>query len=286
VQHLLEKCVLQLVDYLTSISNNSKLCLAGGVALNIDMNGAILKSGLIKEMFVQPAAHDSGCALGAALYLHRQYSSKKSSPMKHAYWGPEYSNDEIKQDIIDSGLRYHELDDVAAEIADLISKNKMVGWMQGRAEFGPRALGNRSLLANPTKPDMWKKVNKIKKREYWRPLAPSIIEDKVDEFFVNHNNMSSFMLLKFQVKENKIAEIPAVVHVDGSARPQTVSKETNILYWNLINEFEKIQGVPVLLNTSLNLKGEPLVNNPQDALEALFFSDIDYLCIGKYLVYN
>lgn len=285
-QHLLEKCVLPLVEYLKSISGNSKLCLAGGVALNIDMNGAILESGLIKEIFVQPASHDSGCALGAALYVHRQFSSKMPSQMKHAYWGPEYEPDEIKQDIIDSGLKYKELDDVASEVANLISKDKIIGWMQGRAEFGPRALGHRSLLANPTNPDMWKKVNRIKNREYWRPLAPSIMEEKANEFFIDHNNKSPFMLLKFQVKENQLDKIPAVVHVDGSARPQTVSKETNPLYWNLLNEFSKTVGVPVLLNTSLNLRGEPIVNNPQDGLETFLFSDMDYLCIDKYLVYK
>ncbi|TSA16794.1 MAG: carbamoyltransferase [Nitrosopumilales archaeon] len=285
-QHLLEKCALSLVDYLTSISGNTKLCLAGGSALNIDMNGAILASGLIKDIFIQPASNDAGTALGAALYVHRQHSSIRSSPMKHAYLGPQYEEDEIKEDIEDSGLKYEELSDTAADIAELISKDKIVAWMQGRAEFGPRALGSRSILANPTNFSMWKKVNMIKNREYWRPLAPSIIEDRADEFFVNHNVKSPFMLLKFQVKEDKKREIPAVVHVDGSARPQTVSSETNPLYWNLIKEFEKIGGVPAVLNTSFNLKGEPIVNNPQDALETFNFSAIDYLCIGKYLIYK
>ena len=283
-QHLLEKCVLPQIDYLVSISGITNLCLAGGTALNIDLNGRILESTQIKNIFIQPASSDAGTALGAALFIHKQYSDKKIEKMEHPYLGPEYDDDKIKKDIVDSGLKYEELSNVAKEVAELISKNKVIGWMQGRAELGPRALGNRSLLANPTDPDMWKKVNSVKGRESWRPLAPSIMEENIDDFFVNHNSKSPFMLLKFQAKKEKISQIPAVVHVDGSSRPQTVSKKTNNLYWNLIKEFKKIQGVPLLLNTSLNLRGEPIVNNPQDALETLFLSNIDYVCIGKYLV--
>jgi len=283
-QHLLEKCVLSLVSNLKNISKYSDLCLAGGTALNIDMNGKIVDSGLIKNIYIQPASHDAGCALGAALCIHKQYSSKKIQPMEHAYLGPEYESDEIKNLLDKSGINYTELSDPAAETAELLSKNKVVGWMQGKLEFGPRALGSRSLLANPTNPEMWKKVNSIKNREYWRPLAPSIIEEKADEFFVNHEVNSPFMLLKFHVKENIEKKIPAVVHVDGSARPQTVSKKTNGLYWKLLKEFEKKNDVPVLLNTSLNLKGDPIVNGPEDALKTFCHSNMYCLCIDKFLI--
>ena len=283
-QNLLEKCVLALVKNLVETTGIDKICLAGGTALNIDMNGAILESGLVKDIFVQPAANDAGTALGAALYVHKQNSSKKIEPMKHAYLGPEFDDDEIEIDIKDSGLKYRKLSNVAEEVAELISQNKIIGWMQGRSEFGPRALGCRSLLANPTDMEMWKKVNVVKDREYWRPLAPSILEESMDEYFNNFGAKSPFMLLKFKVKEEKIPKIPAVVHVDGSARPQSVSGDTNQMYYDLIKKFEEIQGVPILMNTSLNLRGVPIVNNPQDALETLAFSKMDYMCIGNYLV--
>jgi len=282
-QNLLEKCALSIVSNLTEITGNSNLCLAGGTALNIDMNGVLIESGLIKEIFIQPAAHDAGCALGAALYLHQQYSSVKPSPMKHAYWGLDIDDKQIEQTIKKSGLKFEELEDITT-VAELISENKIIGWIQGRAEFGPRSLGSRSLLANPTNPEMWKKVNEVKGREYWRPLAPSITEEKVDEFFVNHNIKSPFMLLRFKVK--KESEIPAVVHVDGSARPQTVSKDTNAIYWDLLKEFENITGVPVILNTSLNLKGDPIVNTIDDGLKMLENSAINYLCVQNYLIHK
>lgn len=286
IQHILEKCVLQLVSDLSSISNTTNICLAGGCALNIDMNGSILKSGLVKDIFVQPAAHDAGCALGAALHIYHQHSSKSSFKMKHAFLGPQWQNGEIKEFLENAGLKHELLDDTPSEIAELLSKNKIIGWFQGSSEFGPRALGSRSILANPTEAHMWSRVNQVKGREYWRPLAPSIVEEDAEKFFASHNTKSPFMLLRFDVKEEKIHEIPATVHVDKTARPQTVSKETNVTYWNLLKEFEKIKGVPLLINTSFNLRGEPIVNSPQDAVKTFYNSDIDYLCVGEYLVHK
>lgn len=285
-QFVLEKCVLAIVNQLTKVSDNTNICLAGGCALNIDMNGNILSSGMVKDIFIQPASHDAGCALGAALLIHHQFSSIKPQSMKHAYFGPEWNDEEIKEFLDNRGLKYTELSDVSSEVAELLSKNKIIGWFQGRTEFGPRALGSRSLLANPTDPKMWKLVNKVKGREYWRPLAPSLIEEASNEFFIPQNIKSPFMLLRVKVKENRINDIPAVVHVDKSARPQTVSHEENNLYWNLLKEFERIQGVPVLINTSLNLRGEPIVNRPEDAVKTLFYSNMDYLCLNRYLVYK
>jgi carbamoyltransferase len=283
-QTLMERSVLALLTQLVDVTGVRNLCLAGGCALNIDMNGAILNSGLVKDIFVQPASHDAGCALGAALYVHSQLSSKRPEVMRHAYLGPEVEQKETQDYLDNSGVSYRVLSDVPSEIANLISEGQIVGWVQGRAEFGPRALGSRSLLANPTIPDMCERVNRVKGREYWRPLAPSVTDEATAKFFSNTQATSPFMLLKFAVRDQCKAVIPAVVHVDGSARPQTVSRETNEVFWNLLSEFSKIQGVPVLINTSLNLKGEPIVNSIQDCLKTLYCSEIDCMCIDRYLI--
>ena len=283
-QYLLEKCALSLVEQLKEVSNISKICLSGGSALNIDMNSKILNSDGIDDIFIQPASSDAGTALGAALYVHHQYSSKKICTMEDAYLGPEIIHSEVEEYLENSCIAYKQLSDVPNEIAKILSENKIVAWIQGRAEFGPRALGSRSLLANPTNPEMWKKLNKVKGREYWRPLAPSVIEEKTSNYFSNKKPKSPFMLLSSTVKNEQKEKIPAVVHVDGTARQQTVSKKSNQLYWDLLNEFEKINGVPVLINTSLNLPREPIVNSIQDGLKTFFSSEIDYLCIGNYLI--
>lgn len=283
-QFLLENCVLKLVKYLKSVTGLSNLCLAGGSALNIDMNGMLLESGLIDKIFIQPASHDAGCALGSALIVNNQQSNSRNYEMKHAYLGPDWQDNEIETILKNTGLNYRQLDNVPLEIAELLSNNQVVSWMQGKLEFGPRGLGSRSLLANPTDCNMWTKVNKLKGREYWRPLAPSIIEEETDKYFKNHGAQSPFMLLKFHAQEKSSDIIPAVVHIDNSARPQTVSKETNPLYWKLLKEFQKIKGVPVLINTSLNLRGEPIVNSPYDALKTFYSSNIDHLCINNFLI--
>ena len=283
-QYLLEKCALSLVEQLKEVSNISKICLSGGSALNIDMNSKILNSDGIDDIFIQPASSDAGTALGAALYVHHQYSSKKICTMEDAYLGPEIIHSDVEEYLENSCIAYKQLSDVPNEIAKILSENKIVAWIQGRAEFGPRALGSRSLLANPANPEMWKKLNKVKGREYWRPLAPSVIEEKTSNYFSNKKPKSPFMLLSSTVKNEQKEKIPAVVHVDGTARQQTVSKKSNQLYWDLLNEFEKINGVPVLINTSLNLPREPIVNSIQDGLKTFFSSEIDYLCIGNYLI--
>jgi carbamoyltransferase len=286
VQHLLEKCAIRLVERLQQVSGSRNICLAGGCALNIDMNGAILSSGLVRDIFVQPASHDAGCALGAALYIHHRFSSSKLKTMEHAYLGPKLGDSETKSYLDNCGLKYTVLSDIPSEIAELISKNKIVGWVQGRAEFGPRALGSRSMLANPTDPRMGKLVNKAKGREYWRPLAPSVTEEAAPGFFCNPYVKSPFMLLRFAVREERVKDVPAIVHIDKSARPQTVSRENNQLFWNLLTAFQRIKGVPMLINTSLNLSGEPIVNNIQDAVKTLYCSEMDSLCVGKYLVFK
>ena len=283
-QHLLEKCALSLVEQLKEVSNISKICISGGSALNIDMNSKILNSDGIDDIFIQPASSDAGTALGAALYVHHQYSSKKISTMEDSYLGPEIIHSDVEEYLKNSAVSYKQLSDIPNEIAKILSENKIVAWIQGRAEFGPRALGSRSLLANPTTPEMWKKLNRVKGREYWRPLAPSVIEEKTSDYFSSKKLKSPFMLLSSKVKNEQIEKIPAVVHVDGTARQQTVSKKSNQLYWELLNEFEKVNGVPVLINTSLNLPREPMVNSLQDGLRTFFSSEIDYLCIGNILI--
>jgi carbamoyltransferase len=204
--------------------------------------------------------------------------------MKHAYLGPALDEREVKTYLDSCGLKYRILSDIPSEVAELISKSKIVGWVQGRAEFGPRALGSRSILADPTDSRMWQLVNKAKGREYWRPLGPSVTEEAAGEFFSGAYVKSPFMLLRLAVREERLRDIPAVVHVDKSARPQTVSRESNEVFWSLLNAFEKIRGVAMLINTSFNLKGEPIANNLQDCFKTLYCSDMHYLCIGKYLV--
>jgi len=283
VQYILEKTAVKLVEQLTKISHISKICLAGGTALNIDMNSKILAVDGINEIFIQPASSDAGTALGAALFINHQFSNEKINPMRHAYFGPKIHGDILKKYLDDACISYNELSHVPSEIAKLLADNKIIAWVQGRAEFGPRALGARSLLANPTNSKMWLKVNQVKGREYWRPLAPSVIEEDSSKYFEGVND-SPFMLLSSKIKEDKKRLIPAVSHVDQTARPQTVSKNTNLVYWELLQEFKKLQGVPVLINTSLNLRGDPIVNTIQDCLKTFYSSNIDYLCIDNYLI--
>ena len=283
VQYLLEKTAVKLVEQLTKISHISKICLAGGTALNIDMNSKILAVDGINEIFIQPASSDAGTALGAALFINHQFSSEKINPMRHAYFGPKIHGDTLKKYLDHACISYNELSHVPSEIAKLLADNKIIAWVQGMAEFGPRALGARSLLANPTNSSMWLKVNQVKGREYWRPLAPSVIEEDSSKYFEGVND-SPFMLLSSKIKEDKKRLIPAVSHVDQTARPQTVSKNTNLVYWELLQEFKKLQGVPVLINTSLNLRGDPIVNTIQDCLKTFYSSNIDYLCIDNYLI--
>lgn len=287
VQLLLENTAVKLAEFLKEHSSFKQICLAGGTALNIDMNSKIWDSGYFNDIFIQPAAHDAGCSLGAAAYAYFQETGKfPKTKMKHAYWGAEYNNEEIGATLKKIKIRNYEFieeDNIPSTVAELLSKNKTVAYFQGRFELGPRALGARSLLANPTKREMWKIVNDIKGREYWRPLAPSILEEKASSYLEKFRK-SPFMLLSFKVKEEQMRLIPAVVHVDNTTRPQTVSREVNKLYWELIHEFENLTSVPVVINTSLNLRGEPIVNNPLDCIKTVFSSGIDYAIIGGYLI--
>lgn len=286
-QKLVEEAIFHSLNYLHKGANNTdNLCMAGGVAFNCVANGKIFESTGFQNLFIQPAAGDAGAALGAALYLYHSHSDKpREYMMNNAYLGPGYSNRQCEETLNSYGLSYKELSEkeLCARVAREISDGKLVCWFQGRMEWGPRALGNRSLLADPRRKDIKDVINlKVKQREAFRPFAPSLLEERSHKYFYN-GVPSPFMLYAFNVRHDKKDEIPAVVHVDGTARPQTVNKEANPLYWNLIKEFETITGVPVLLNTSFNVQ-EPIVCSPEDAIKCFMRTDVDYLVLNNLLV--
>jgi carbamoyltransferase len=285
VQDACELAMLALVKLATQKTNCRNVCLAGGVALNSKANGKIQASGMVDNIFVQPAASDDGVALGAVLAPFLDNGGRlPMQPLRHVYLGPEYSDAEIEKALRTYKLHAVKLTHVATAAADLLVSGKIIGWFQGRMEFGPRALGGRSILADPRDPGMNVKVNHaVKFREWWRPFAPSMLREVAGEY-LEHACDSPFMILANPVKPEKRGIIPSVTHVDGSARPQTVEKEINPLYWNLINEFGKRTGVPVVMNTSFNLRGEAIVNTPTDAVRTFFSSGMDALVIGSYLV--
>ena len=285
VQAACEIAMMSVVRMAIEKTRSRNLCLAGGVALNSKANGKILASGLIDRIFVQPAASDDGVALGAALAPYLDGGGRlPMKAMRHAYLGPEFGNDAIEGALKTYKLKYAHLTDAAATAAEYLSNGKILGWFQGRMEFGPRALGSRSILADPRDPEMNSKVNNaVKFREWWRPFAPSLKKEAAGEYLESATD-SPFMILTAQVRPEKRSVIPAVTHVDGSARPQTVEKEINPLYWRLIDEFGKRTGVPVVMNTSFNLRGEAIVHTPTDALRTFFSSGMDALIIGNFLV--
>ena len=293
IQSVLEEAIINLVNAAYRETGIEKLCLGGGVSLNSVANYKILQNTPFKQIYIQPAATDAGGALGAALYAYNQFSNNsKKFILEHAFWGKNYSNSEIRKflDTNNISYRYEENDEKIIEIVvDALSKGKVVGWFQGRFEWGPRALGNRSILADARRQDMKDIVNtKIKFREPYRPFAPSVLIEKTEEYFdikePEKHYPTRFMLYVVDVKGNKQNIIPAVTHVDGSGRLQTVSKETNPRYYELIKKFEEATGVPVILNTSFNLKGEPIVNSPEDAFKTFSKSEMDMLVLENFIL--
>ncbi len=285
VQDACEIAMLELVKLAVQVTKCRNVCLAGGVALNSKANGKIQAAGIVDNIFVQPAASDDGVALGAVLAPYLDEGGRLPvKTMRHAYLGPEYTDAEIEKALTTYKLHTTRLDHVACTTAELLAAGKIIGWFQGRMEFGPRALGGRSILADPRDPEMNAKVNNaVKFREWWRPFAPSMLKEVAGEY-LEYACDSPFMILTNPVRPEKRDVIPSVTHVDGSARPQTVERDINPLYWNLINEFGKRTGVPVIMNTSFNLRGEAIVNTPTDAVRTFFSSGMDYLVIGSYLV--
>ncbi len=285
-QKALEDVVLHLLAGLHARTGEENLCLAGGVAFNSVMNGRIIEESPFKRVYIQPVAGDAGCSLGAAyLTYHGLPDRPRCYRMDSAYFGPSFTSEQCGVAIESAGLRSEILADeeMLPRVAGLIADGAIVGWFQGRAEFGPRALGNRSFLADPRRSDMLQLLNeKVKLREWFRPLAPSLLEESSEEIF-GRPHLDPFMVTVLPVEESQRARIPAVVHVDGTARPQTVSRRTNPRYWQLIKEFETLTGVPMLLNTSLNVQ-EPIVCSPDDALRTFQKASFDALVLEDHLV--
>jgi carbamoyltransferase len=286
VQKVCEEVVLRMVRHIHRETGLPNLCMAGGVALNCVANGRVIRETPFKNLFVQPAAGDAGGAVGVAHYLYNTLEKQpRGKAWTHAYLGPAYSDAETRQYLDSRGVAYHELprQELLSRTARLLSEGNVVGWYQGRMEFGPRALGGRSILADPRDPKMRDTLNmKIKFREGFRPFAPSVLADKASEWFEIGCD-SPYMLLVAQVREGKRV-IPSVTHVDGSARLQTVSREESPLYYDLIQEFEKITGVPIVINTSFNVRGEPIVCTPHDAYLCFMRTDMDHLVLGSYFL--
>jgi len=284
-QKVLEDVVLHLLEGLHKQTGEESLCLAGGVAFNSVMNGRIINESPFKRVFIQPAAGDAGCSLGAAFLTHNMIlKNRRVFEMDHAYWGPSFSNEECADALRESGLRFETAPDeeLLPRVARLIADGAIVGWFQGRMEFGPRALGNRSFLADPRRADMRELLNKkVKLREWFRPLAPSMLEESSAVIF-GVRRRDPFMVTVFTVAEGQRERIPAVIHVDNTARPQTVSRATNPRYWNLIKEFGRLTGVPALLNTSFNIQ-EPIVCSPRDAIRTFKGASFDALVLENNL---
>lgn len=286
VQRALEDAVIELAKRAVKEAGSSRIVLAGGVSLNCSANGKLAASGIVSEMFVQPAANDAGVALGAALVASADLygSSFKPTVMRHAYWGLSSTAQEVERELEASGLTYSQLPDgqLFDRVARLIADGGVVAWHQGRAEIGPRALGARSILGDPRTRKSLVRINQIKGREIWRPLAPSILEDAYDAYFEGTPN--PFMIIAARVRPEKRSRIPAVVHVDGSARPQSVEKTHNPRYHGVISAFEGHTGIPVLINTSLNLNGEPICCSAKDSIRLFENSAVDALVIDNYMV--
>jgi carbamoyltransferase len=274
------------------LSGLENLCLAGGVALNVLANARILRESGFKRVWIQPAAGDSGGCLGAATYLHHTVlRNPRRYRMDTAYLGPAYTNAEIHTFLEQQGVAYSVLEDhaIAPTVARFLAENAVVGWFQGRMEFGPRALGARSILANPTDPTTKDTLNaKIKHREAFRPFAPSTLLEAASTYFDLGGPLpdveSPFMLLTARVRAHMQHLLPAITHLDGTARVQTVTREQNPLYYTLIEEFGKLTGVPVLVNTSFNVQGEPIVCTPEEAFNSFAHTDMDYLVMGNALI--
>jgi carbamoyltransferase len=291
LQLRLEEVYLGMLRKLAERTRLKSVCLAGGVAFNCVANGKIFESTPFEQVYVQPAAGDAGLALGAAYYVwHQKLGKKRSFTMEHAYWGPGFSREESRGALDASGLarngfvveELHE-DELAGRAAKIIADGKILGWFQGRAEWGPRALGNRSIVADPRRADMKEILNsRIKHREIFRPFAPSILAEKTGEWF-EKSHPSPFMTLAYAVKPEKRGQIPAPTHVDGTGRLQTVARDTNPRYWRLIRTFEELTGVPVVLNTSFN-DNEPIVCRPEEALDCFQRTKMDALVLGDFLI--
>jgi carbamoyltransferase len=285
LQRRIEEAILHVTQHLRKASGSRNLCLAGGVALNCVANGKLKAESGFENIFIPPAPHDAGTSLGAAAYLHYYADGgARPEPLSHAYLGQSFTDEVIEAEIKRCNLPVHRLTDPAHEAACRLVQGEVIGWFQGATEFGPRALGNRSILADPRTPEMKDQVNRrIKEREGYRPFAPSVLEHAAEGYFPGLGS-SPYMLFVVPASDKARAEIPAVVHIDGTARPQVVSPKSNPIYFNLISHFAEMTGVSAILNTSFNVAGEPIVNTPVDAIRCFFGSGLDALIMGSFLL--
>jgi carbamoyltransferase len=283
LQAVLERRVIELARWLQAKTGSPNLCMAGGVALNCVMNARVRDAGIFERVWVQPAAGDSGTALGAALWIDWKARGERAYRMDDVYLGPAYGAGEIESFLRRARLPYRRLDDVAEETAAVLAGDRIIGWFQGRMEFGPRSLGARSILASPLSPDMQQRLNEIKDREDFRPVAPVVLEEEAGRWFKGAD-VSPFMLFVYDVAAGKADRIPAVRHIDGTARVQTINARQHPLYRSLLSAFHRRTGVPVLVNTSFNTRSEPIVCTPRDAVESFWSSPLDALVIGPFLL--
>ncbi|MER8910913.1 carbamoyltransferase [Mesorhizobium sp. M0854] len=291
LQEALERIVFHILRHHREATGMKRLCLAGGVAHNCTMNGKLLYSGLFEDIFVQPASHDAGCALGAALIVSNEMGRPAPCErLQGVYWGPDLGSERAVQQELNAWAGHLEVersDDVASSAADWIANGAVIGWVQGRSEFGPRALGNRSILADPRPAANKDRINAmVKKREGYRPFAPSVLEEDASEFFDLPDGRHEFPFMNFvvRVRDSKRALLGAITHVDGTARLQTVSRNANPAYWEVINAFKKRTGTPILLNTSFNNNAEPIVDSVADAIATFLTTELDGLVVGPFLV--
>jgi carbamoyltransferase len=286
LQKTVEAAGVHLARHLHSITKSKHLCLTGGVALNCLMNKRILEETAFEDFFIQPIANDAGTSLGSALYYYHHVLGKpRSFVFEHVYWSSSFSNEEIEKVLLEKKVNFKRSENICRDTAAKIREGKIVGWFQGRMECGPRALGNRSIVVDPTRPEMKDRLNaRVKRREGFRPFAPSVLEEKAGEYFIlPKSQRSPYMILVGDVHQHQRGNLPAVTHADNTARVHTVSRRLNGRYYDLINEFGKLSGVPVLLNTSFN-ENEPIVRTPEEAVNCFLRTEFDVLSIGDFLV--
>lgn len=290
VQNLTEKLILQYINFAHDMTGETNLCMAGGVALNCVANQKAIENGPFHDFFVQPAANDAGTSLGAALSVY--YKLSPNSPrfkMQDVFLGPEFTNEEIEVSLSRrTGIITEWVNNPAVTAAELINRGEVIGWFQGRMEFGPRALGSRSILAAPIHAEMKELINsKVKFREEFRPFAPAVLAEYEQEYFMTSpvgQRLYPFMLASVKARPEAAPKIPAVIHVDGTSRIQIVHQKTSPLYWQVISEYGRLSGIPVILNTSFNIQGEPIVCTPDDAINTFLNSGLDYVVIGHFLI--
>ncbi len=282
-QEHLNNIALSLVEFLFEKTECKNLCVAGGTALNVVMNQKLRESKFVDNIFMTSVSGDNGLSLGAAIMVAKE-NGFEIEKYEHAFWGPEYSDDEIEIILSRAKIQYSKSSDIAKDVSSMVSEGKIMGWFEGRMEYGARALGSRSIISDPRDKEMKDKLNKfVKFREDFRPFAPSVLKERAQEYFIDCFE-SPFMNMTFDVEESKRTEIPTPTHVDNTARVQTISKNQNPLYYDLISNFEKITNVPVVTNTSLNVMGQPICLSPVDALSTFFSTGMDGIAIGNYLL--